>query len=525
MDNESGFSRIERAINQLGSFSWNLQFIAEDQADKLAILNEALKNKIQSATGNGKKIVSGFSYWGVGPTLAWESACNSNFYIVMKQSIDSFAHRWRSLLAGDDNSLTRENYHYVSLGVGTGEKDSVIVNYFRQRSDLFYYFPVDMSPEMIRVGVRKVSSENRELEMRRVLPIQLDFSIRKNIKHLRRLLDNITGDEPVLFSLLGNTLANFDGDEELLTRIQRYLIRENDRFLIEVASTNRLDRLASNYARMEYESSDDYKRFVTSAILHNTDLTIDMNNVCVDTSIEEERALFIKVYYLNRGEDIQVTLPNRTSMTLQQDDSIRLQVSRKYHDTGIETVVQNSGFEIIKNQNEFFESNTQEFNDVFGMNLLLLKKCGNREITIDEERFSIAVSFAGEDRDYVSTIISELEKYEPNKIFYDLNHQGELARPDLDTHLQQIYSNDSELIVVFLSEHYRRKNWCNTEWRAIRNVLHNQERHKVMYIRMDDVEIEGVDAIDGYIDTRVADTNNIVSGILDRLEYNRTSKE
>ncbi|MBY8849945.1 hypothetical protein K7G98_16375 [Saccharothrix sp. MB29] len=46
--------------------------------------------------------------------------------------------------------------------------------------------------------------------------MQLDFSIPENLAEFRDLVHRMVGDEPVLYSLLGNTMANFDHDAELL---------------------------------------------------------------------------------------------------------------------------------------------------------------------------------------------------------------------------------------------------------------------------------------------------------------------
>ncbi|OYD93883.1 hypothetical protein CDG76_18110 [Nostoc sp. 'Peltigera membranacea cyanobiont' 210A] len=79
---------LENSINEPG-LEWTLCFIGEDKSSKLAELTQELRGKF-STTGDGKEIVSGFSYWGIGPTIAWDRACNDRFYLVMKESIESF---------------------------------------------------------------------------------------------------------------------------------------------------------------------------------------------------------------------------------------------------------------------------------------------------------------------------------------------------------------------------------------------------------------------------------------------------
>src|SRR5215469_9037463 len=89
-------SKIEEAINNARS-GWTLCLIGEDPSKNLATLTNDLRGKV-STTGDGKKISSGFSYWGIGPTLAWNNACNDPFYMVMKESIETFPDRFTQIL-------------------------------------------------------------------------------------------------------------------------------------------------------------------------------------------------------------------------------------------------------------------------------------------------------------------------------------------------------------------------------------------------------------------------------------------
>nr|WP_292782417.1 L-histidine N(alpha)-methyltransferase [Nostoc sp. NMS9] len=137
--------------------------------------------------------------------MAWDHACNDRFYLVIKESIESFRYRWHQINA---NNIKDQKYHYVSLGVGTGEKDQHILSLLFNANPDLLYFPVDMSSEMLRLGVQR-ATRGSQLQGSHVLPIQVDFSIERNVDELRKLLDRVINNSPVLFSLLGNTLANF----------------------------------------------------------------------------------------------------------------------------------------------------------------------------------------------------------------------------------------------------------------------------------------------------------------------------
>lgn len=95
----------------------------------------------------------------------------------------------------------------------------------------------------------------------------------------------------------------------------------------------------------------------------------------------------------------------------------------------------------------------------------------------------------------------ELEKIlGKDSIFYDNNYFIQLARPSLDTLLQDIYKNRSKLIVVFLCKKYQEKKWCGLEFKAIKELIMEKEINKIMYIRLDDGQVDGIFKTDGYVD-------------------------
>lgn len=311
-------------------FAWSLGLVGEDHAAKLGLLAGDLRRPA-SAAGDGKRITSGFSYLGAEPADAWTKACRDHLYPVMRQSIESFDRRWDSVRPG----LAGRPYHYVSLGPGDGQKDAVILHDLRRDNPALCYVPVDMSAELLRLGVCATTRQLR-LARGRTLPIQLDFSLRHNLAELRRLLDGLFGEQPVLFALLGNTLANFEDDAGVLRMLTGQLLRPQDRFVLEVATTRGLDESLAQEAAAEYGRSRTFREFVTSALAQYTDLHIDMDNVLCHGLVEGDRALLVKVIYQNRaGPETRITLPDRTDVAFAPQDTIRLFTSRKYTPAGI----------------------------------------------------------------------------------------------------------------------------------------------------------------------------------------------
>src|SRR5688572_11603910 len=101
--------------------------------------------------------------------------------------------------------------------------------------------------------------------------------------------------------------------------------------------------------------------------------------------------------------------------------------------------------------------------------------------------YRVALSFAGEQRPLVRKIANILAAdLGRESVFFDKFHEAALARPNADTYLQGIYSDQSRLVVVFIGRDYEQKNWCGLEWRAVRNLISNKQSDQVMLVRMDE---------------------------------------
>jgi uncharacterized SAM-dependent methyltransferase len=402
-------NRIEEAINKAQS-GWFLCFVGEDQSKMLAALTHDLRGRI-STDGEGKRISSGFSYWGTGPTIAWALACNDPFYLVMKESTESFPSRWAQVLTHLDNP----DYHYVSLGIGTGDKDRYILrDLYKANSELFY-FPVDMSLEMLRVGIQE-AMKGAPIARQRILPIQINFSVARDVDACRDLLERIVGKKPILYSLLGNTIANFDRDSELLQTLSK-LLRPQDQLLLEVAYTEDLSEEAVQNAAEEYSRSRAFREFVTSALLQNTDLCINIDNVSFTSLMELDRAIRINaVYYNKTGTPLRIMLPDRTSVDFPVMDTIRLYLTRKYTRKGINILLNDCGLSPVTVERSLFSSAQNRCS--FGMELMLLKPSKTDPRTSWESAF---ISYGSPDQAFAEKLNKALNEEGIETFFFRLD--------------------------------------------------------------------------------------------------------
>lgn len=334
-------ARVAGALAASAAAPTWLELVRGDQTDKFANLMADLRLKY-SPTGDGKRITCGYAYMGLEPALAWENACRDLLYPVMRQSIESFAGRWHSIRT----SLDAGPYHYVSLGPGDGQKDGVVLTDLRQDVDS-WYVPVDSSTEMLRLAVRQLIVRQK-LPSASVLALPWDFSAADDVAELRTILTSAFGPTPVLFSLLGNTLANFDDDTGLLAMLGEKLLRPQDRLLLEVATTPDLTEDLARRAAAEYESSGSFGDFVTSALRRYTDLCVEKDSVDFTGTVEDDHALLVKMSYRNQtGADLTITLPSRDRVPFKVDDTIRLAVSRKYATSGLDKMTVDSGLTTV----------------------------------------------------------------------------------------------------------------------------------------------------------------------------------
>ncbi len=137
------------------------------------------------------------------------------------------------------------------------------------------------------------------------------------------------------------------------------------------------------------------------------------------------------------------------------------------------------------------------------------------------QRFKIALSFPSEHRGFVEQVAARLaDQVGRDRVLYDKYYEAEFARPDLDTYLQRLYHDESELIAVFLCADYERKDWCGLEWRAIRDLIKKRQASTVMPLRFDDTAIPGLFSTDGYVWIGGRSPQEIADLILQRSQVN-----
>lgn len=131
--------------------------------------------------------------------------------------------------------------------------------------------------------------------------------------------------------------------------------------------------------------------------------------------------------------------------------------------------------------------------------------------------WDIAVSFAGEDRDVVEGL-KDLLNNAGYTVFYDFDVQHQLWGADLRLKLADVYANEAQYMIVFLSKHYPEKDWTNFELEIGKEARGKRTDVYLLPVLMDDVHIVGISQNVGRIDLRRCTVGDLANSVIEKIE-------
>jgi len=134
--------------------------------------------------------------------------------------------------------------------------------------------------------------------------------------------------------------------------------------------------------------------------------------------------------------------------------------------------------------------------------------------------FDIALSFAGEDRNYVDQVAYIL-KSKGISVFYDKFEEANLWGKNLYDYLSDVYRNKAFYTIMFISESYNKKLWANHERQAMQSRAFQENQEYVLPARFDDTEIPGLLPTIGYIPLNDKSPNDFSEVIFEKLVLSR----
>lgn len=333
------------------SNNWLLTYVGENALYKLNDFIIDLKNR------ENRRIQSGYSYWGVGPTRMWNNACSDPAYHMLN-NIQRFPQYARKLT----HLIDKERYNFVSLGVGEGSKDKDIISDFfkedgrnRPREN-FLYVPVDMSREMLRVAIGAI----QELPVHRRIAIQRDIETQDGMTEIAQIAQIFGQKQPIMYGFIGNTIANVENPKQVLDNIVR-VMRTDDLLLFEVQiidayklEPSQLQTTISSI-KAEYENIS-FRKFAFSALLQNAVLNMspierdDFYTVEVSSNYWQNYGQVIQIdcFFENRSSrQLHMILAEEENTILNPQEKICLYQSRKFLQSTLHNFIEASSLRIL----------------------------------------------------------------------------------------------------------------------------------------------------------------------------------
>ena len=135
-------------------------------------------------------------------------------------------------------------------------------------------------------------------------------------------------------------------------------------------------------------------------------------------------------------------------------------------------------------------------------------------------QYEIALSFAGEEREYVEKVARALQSRGID-VFYDKFEQVFLWGADLVELLHDVYENRANLAVMFISEHYVKKSWPTHERRSILSRAIRERSHYVLPVRFDETPVPGLPTSIGFVRAREYGPEELAAIIAEKIGISR----
>ncbi len=138
-------------------------------------------------------------------------------------------------------------------------------------------------------------------------------------------------------------------------------------------------------------------------------------------------------------------------------------------------------------------------------------------------KYHVALSFAGEDREYVEAVAKVLRR-EGVRVFYDKFEDVSLWGKNLYEHLSDIYQNQAMYTVMFISKAYRDKLWGNLERKAAQARAFTENEEYILPAVFDkSIEIKGLLRTTGYISLAKLTPQQFAKKIITKLRNDKVT--
>jgi len=131
-------------------------------------------------------------------------------------------------------------------------------------------------------------------------------------------------------------------------------------------------------------------------------------------------------------------------------------------------------------------------------------------------KYDVALSFAGEQREYVEQVAKYL-KENGIKYFYDKENKAEQWGKNLTEHFGDLYSNKAEFCIMFISKEYKERMWPTHERRSALDRAIRSKKEYILPVKFDDTKIDGLYTSTGYLDAKKTTPKEVVEIFLEKI--------
>lgn len=133
-------------------------------------------------------------------------------------------------------------------------------------------------------------------------------------------------------------------------------------------------------------------------------------------------------------------------------------------------------------------------------------------------KYHVALSFAGEDREYVEAVAIQLRSNSVD-VFYDKFEEADLWGKDLYDHLSEVYKSKALFTVMFVSSSYVEKVWTNHERRSAQPRALTESREYILPAFFDEsIEVPGLLKTTGHVSLSTRTPEQFADLILKKLK-------
>ncbi|MCL5035855.1 MAG: TIR domain-containing protein [Chloroflexi bacterium] len=146
----------------------------------------------------------------------------------------------------------------------------------------------------------------------------------------------------------------------------------------------------------------------------------------------------------------------------------------------------------------------------------------NIRLRSSQYSYDVAVSFSGKIREIAERFKDILEESNYS-VFYDFDEQETLWGKNLREYLANIYANEAQFMVIFLSEDYPEKDWPAFEFEIGKEAQNKRTSEYLLPVIVDDVHIVGLNKDIAYLDLRELNIEEIAEIMKKKLEQTPTT--